>query len=111
MTGEEDSASSTPVELDPHAPGGAQRVDAGVGVAGVDEDLLVLLEPGVQRVPLEPRRAGQALQSVVAVDAQRARAVELAGPQAVAAGGAAAQALGMVLVEQQVARSTSAIGM
>ena len=48
-----------PVELDPDRAGRAQRVDPGVRVAGMDEDLLVLLVPGVQRVPLEPRRPGQ----------------------------------------------------
>ena len=34
----------------------AQRVDALVRIAGVNEDLFVLLEPGVHRLPLEADR-------------------------------------------------------
>jgi hypothetical protein len=57
------------VEFNGDAAGRAQSVDAGVAVAGVDEDLLVLLEPGIQGIPLEPGPAGQSLDcGVVAVD-------------------------------------------
>jgi hypothetical protein len=45
----------------------------------MDNDLLVLLEPGTQGVPLEPGPAGQSLhRGVVAVDPQRGRPDNLA---------------------------------
>jgi hypothetical protein len=101
ITGELDSASTTPssstrtLRVDP------QRVDARVGVAGVDEDLLVFLEPGVQGIPLEPRPSGQFLDyGVVAVDPQRRGPGHVPDLQAVAAGGAAAELLLVLLIDQ-----------
>jgi hypothetical protein len=38
---------------------GAQHVDPVIGIAGLDEDLPVLLEPGVGLVPLEGHIAGE----------------------------------------------------
>ena len=48
------------LELDPQLPRRAQRVDPGVGAAGMDEDPLVLLVPGLERLPLDPHRPGGA---------------------------------------------------
>ena len=88
-------------ELDTDAAGGPQRVDARVGVAGVDEDLLVLLEPSVQGIPLEPRPSGQSLDyGVVAVDPQRRGPGHVPDLQAVAASGAAAELLLVLLIGQ-----------
>jgi site-specific DNA recombinase len=88
-------------ELDTDAAGGPQRVDARVGVAGVDEDLLVLLEPSVQGIPLEPRPSGQSLDyGVVAVDPQRRGPGHVPDLQAVEAGGAAAELLLVLLIDQ-----------
>ena len=88
-------------ELDTDAAGGPQRVDARVGVGGVDEDLLVLLEPSVQGIPLEPRPSGQSLDyGVVAVDPQRRGPGHVPDLQAVAAGGAAAELLLVLLIDQ-----------
>ena len=82
------------VELDADVPGRAQRVDPDVGVAGVDEDLLVLFEPGVEGVPLETDRAAQT------VDRRPRRRAGLrwaggpAGPEAVEVGGPAVEVAG-----------------
>lgn len=90
-----------PAEADTDAAGGSQRIDARVGVAGVDEDLLVLLEPSVQGIPLEPRPSGQSLDyGVVAVDPQRRGPGHVPDLQAVAAGGAAAELLLVLLIDQ-----------
>ena len=61
--------------LHPHAPGRAQRVDAGVGVPGVDEDLLVLLEPGIEGGPVEADRVVQSLDLGGREDGGRVRPV------------------------------------
>ena len=53
------------LELDADVPVRPQRVHPHVGVARVDEHLLRLLVPGVQRVPVEPDRAGQPVDRVV----------------------------------------------
>jgi hypothetical protein len=67
----------------------------------VDEDLLVLLEPSVQGIPLEPRPSGQSLDyGVVAVDPQRRGPGHVPDLQAVAAGGAAAELLLVLLIDQ-----------
>ena len=49
------------VRLDPHRAGRAEGVDPRVGVARVDEDLLVLLVPGVEGRPLEAHRVVEAV--------------------------------------------------
>ncbi len=89
-----------PVKLDAHAARGAQRVDAGVGVSRVDEDLLVLLEPGVECVPVEASGAGETLERVLGVDAYRGRPLLVPGEQAMPQSGAAAQVLRPLLVDQ-----------
>jgi hypothetical protein len=48
-----------PVKLHPHGAIRAERIDPHVRAARVDEDLLVLFEPGIQRSPVETDRAGQ----------------------------------------------------
>jgi hypothetical protein len=45
-------------DADAHSSGAPQDVDAGVRVAGVDEDLIVLLEHAVHRVPVEGDESG-----------------------------------------------------
>ena len=47
------------VHLDLHVTRAVQDVDPRVRVVGVDEDLLVLLEPAVHRVPVEADQAAQ----------------------------------------------------
>src|SRR5262249_40012550 len=49
------------VHLDLDVPRAVQDVDALVRVVRVDEDLLVLLEPSVHRVPVEANQAAQLL--------------------------------------------------
>jgi hypothetical protein len=66
----------------------------------VDEDLLVLLVPGVDGIPLETRPAVQPEACVAAVDAQRRRPGHLAHRQSVAAGSAPAQLLLMPPVDE-----------
>jgi len=53
----------------------AERVDADIRVAGMHEDLLVLLVPGIERVPVEAGRAGHPVDRVVAEDPHGARPV------------------------------------
>src|SRR5438270_11088755 len=48
-----------PLDLDSYMPGAGQDVHPGVRVARVGEDLLVLLEPGVHRVPVEADHVAQ----------------------------------------------------
>src|SRR3981081_1402982 len=79
----------------------AKRVDADIRVAGMDEDLLVLLEPRVECVPVEAGRAGHPVDRVVAEDPHGARAVRAAHPEAVAAGRALAEALLVVFVDEE----------
>jgi hypothetical protein len=68
----------------------------------VDEDLLVLFEPGVEGVPLEADRAGQAVDGVVAVEPGCAWPGGPVGPEAVKVGGPAVEALWVLLVDEQV---------
>ena len=49
---------SDPIEGSPDVPMRAQRVDADVGIPGMDENLFVLLIPGIERAPAETSRAG-----------------------------------------------------
>jgi hypothetical protein len=72
-----------PVELDAHPAVRAQRVDPRVRVTRVHEHLLVLLEPGVQRGPLEADGALQALDRRIGDQPGRPRPVRLADPQPV----------------------------
>src|SRR5216683_2249410 len=79
----------------------AERVDADIGVAGMDEDLLVLLIPGIERVPVEAGRAGHPVDRVVAEDPHGARVVQAARTQAVAACRTLAQVLLVVFVDEE----------
>ena len=47
---------SDPIEGSPDVPMRAQRVDADVGIPGMDENLFVLLIPGIERAPAETSR-------------------------------------------------------
>ena len=67
----------------------------------MDEDLLVLLVPGIQRVPVETGGAGHPVDRFVAEDTHGARAVHAAGPQAVTACRPMAQTLFMVLIHEE----------
>ena len=79
----------------------AKCVDADVRVAGMDEDLLVLLIPGIQRVPVETSCASHPVNRLVTEDTYGARAVHAASPQAVTACRPLAQALLVVLIHQE----------
>ena len=79
----------------------AKCVDADVWVAGMNEDLLVLLIPGIQRVPVETSCAGHPVNRLVTEDTHGAWAVHAAGPQAVTACRPLAQALLVVLIHQE----------
>jgi hypothetical protein len=68
----------------------------------VDEDLLVLFAPGVEGVPLEADRAGQAVDGVVALEPGCAWLGGPVGPEAVEVGGPAVEALWALLVDEQV---------
>jgi hypothetical protein len=50
---------SDPIEGSPEVPMAAQRVDADAGISGMDENLFVLLIPGIERAPAETSRAGR----------------------------------------------------
>jgi hypothetical protein len=50
----------------------AKCVDADIGIAWMDEDLLVLLVPGIERVPVEPRGSGHPLDRIVTKNASSA---------------------------------------
>ena len=54
----------------------------------MDEDLLVLLEPGVERVPLEPHGPGQAARATRRRRRADSRPDDLADPQTVQLGAA-----------------------
>ena len=99
MAGEEDSAGRT-VEVDLVRAAGPYGVYAGVWVARVDEDLLVLLVPCVHYAPLEPGRSDETLDRVLAVDAQRLRPFDVLEAQAVAACVSPAEPPCMVLAHQ-----------
>jgi hypothetical protein len=81
------------LERGPDVPVRAERVDADIRVAGVDEDLLVLLIPRIERVPVEAGRACHPVDRVVAEDPHGARPVQAARAQAVAACRALAEPL------------------
>src|SRR5215813_11395187 len=67
----------------------------------MDEDLLVLLIPGVQRVPVETGRASHPVDRFFTEDAHGAWAIHAAGPQAVTACRPLAEALLVVLIHEE----------
>lgn len=67
----------------------------------MDEDLLVLLIPSLERVPVEAGRAGDPADRVVTEHLHGPRPVQAARAQAMAARGAAAQVLLVVLVDDE----------
>jgi hypothetical protein len=89
------------LERGPDVPVRAERVDADIRVAGVDEDLLVLLIPRIERVPVEAGRACHPVDRVVAEDPHGARPVQAARAQAVAACRALAEPLLVVFVDEE----------
>src|SRR5712692_11447750 len=76
-------------------------IDADIGVAGMDEDLLVLFIPGIERGPVEARRAGHPVDCVVAEDPHGARAVQAARAQAAAACRTLTEVLLVVFVNEE----------
>jgi hypothetical protein len=79
----------------------AKRVDAYVRVARMDEDLLILFIPGVQRVSVETGRASYLADRLVTENTHGAWAVHAAGPQAVTACRPLAEALLAVLIDEE----------
>ena len=67
----------------------------------MDEDLLVLLEPGVEGGPLEANGAGQSVDGVVAVEPGRSGPCRPVGPEAAEVDRPAVEALWVLLVDQQ----------
>lgn len=63
------------VEPDLHVARALQHVDAGIGIAGVDEDFLFLLEPLVDGLPGEGDAAGQRRQVFIRRRNERPRRV------------------------------------
>ena len=49
----------------------------------MDEDLLVFLEPRIQGIPIEPHRAGEAVERVLRIEAGAARPRHLTDTQPV----------------------------
>ncbi len=90
-----------PLQRDPDTPVRAKCVDADVRVSGMDEDLLLLLIPGIQRVPVETSSAGHPADRFVAEDTHASRAVFAAGPQSVPACRPLADALLVVLIHEE----------
>ena len=90
------------VELDPHDARGTKGVDPGVGVARMDEDLLVLLEPVVHGLPVEADGAGEPGHLGLGVEVCAARTLDLAHPQAVALGAAPFEVRAATFVDQGV---------
>jgi hypothetical protein len=86
-----------------------KRVDADIWVAGMDEDLLVFLIPGVNCVPVKPGRASDPVDRVVAEHPDGARAVQAARAQAMAARRTLAEALLVMFVDEE-ARVDEQIG-
>ena len=89
-----------PVHLHSHVPGAGQDVHPGVRVTRVGEDLLVLFEPGVHRVPVEADQVAQLFDRRVLVSERGAGRVVLTGPYAEyarisAAGGVREAAVGV----------------
>src|SRR5450755_3408661 len=66
----------------------------------MDEDLLILLEPGIEGAPVEPHSAGQPVPGIIGVDPRGARPGYVAGPQAVLPGRSEAELLAVLLVHQ-----------
>src|ERR1700760_5157290 len=79
----------------------AKCIDADIRVAGMDEDLLVLLIPGIERVPVEAGCANHPVDRVVAEDPHGARAVHAARSQAMASCRTLAEALLVVFVNEK----------
>ena len=79
----------------------AKCIDADIRVAGMDEDLLVLLIPGIECVPVEAGGAGHPVDRVVAEDPHGARAVQAARTQAMAACRTLAEVLLVVFVNEE----------
>src|SRR5216683_1921058 len=73
----------------------------------MDEDLLVLLVPGVERIPFEADSAGQTLSCVLGIQPGRTRASDLASAKSVQPGDSAMQALRMLLIYKQLALHVS----
>src|SRR5271155_4836364 len=76
----------------------AQRINTRVRAAGVDEDLLVLLEPRVERVPVEANGPNYA---ALGVEPGRARPRDLADPQSLQLSGPTMRVLRMLLVDEE----------
>ena len=79
-----------PADLHPHMTRAGEDVHARVRAARVGEDLLVLLEPGVHRVPVEPDHLAQLLDRGVPIAPRSLRRLPL--PRANGEGGAVAAA-------------------
>ena len=101
MTGEDDSASTSPSSSIAHRPGRTDGIHPGVGIPRVHEDLLVLLEPGVQAVPFEADHSRQARYRILAVHPGRAGPEHVPGLNAVPPCGTAAEPLWVLLVDQR----------
>src|SRR5258705_13959133 len=78
---------------------GPYRVGARIGAARVHEDLFVLLVPRIERGPVESDVAVETLERVRTEEPGGARPIDVADPQAVPAGGAAAQVLRVIFID------------
>src|SRR3954471_4911091 len=86
------------VDLHPHVPGAREDVHARVGVARVGEDFLVLLEPGIHRIPVEADRLAELLDRRLLVTQGGAGGLFGAGAPGVGGGVAAAGGVGTAAV-------------
>ena len=90
--------------LDAQAPARPERVDAGVGVARVDEDLLVLFEPRIESRPGEADGVIEALHFGGREHGGRAGSVDVADAHPVAPGVTPRRLHGLSLVNERVGR-------
>src|SRR5918992_571937 len=95
--GEHDS-----LELNANPAGRADRVDARVRVARVDENLLVLFVPGIERRPVDAHHARERLDLLAGKQMRTALPLAPADAKAVARCAPPPQAFGMILVDEQL---------
>ncbi len=92
------------VEADPDVAGGAQRIHADIWVAGMDEHLLVLLVPRVQRGPVEADRVRDTFDRVGAEHPRRARPFDVSDSYGVQRSPAAGGAVRRTVVDEYAGR-------
>src|SRR5215813_10609389 len=78
-----------------------KRVHPDIRVASMDEDLLILLIPGIERVPVDSRGAGHPIDRVFSEDPRSSRPVPTPRAQAVASRRALAKMLVVSLVNEE----------